>query len=102
MYCKVCGKEINDKAYVCIHCGAKVAEDAPQSTSTNKNPCHSYAIAALVCSFLMPLLGLIFGIIGYSKSKEVDEEAKNMSVGAIFLSSLFMFLCILLPIVLIY
>ena len=27
MHCWNCGKEINDKAYVCIHCGAKVHSD---------------------------------------------------------------------------
>ncbi len=26
MYCRKCGKEINDDAYVCIYCGAKAHE----------------------------------------------------------------------------
>lgn len=26
MYCKECGKEINDKAVVCIHCGCAVGD----------------------------------------------------------------------------
>ena len=32
MYCNNCGKEIDDKAFVCIHCGAKQnsnSEDCP-------------------------------------------------------------------------
>lgn len=28
MYCKNCGKEINDNAAVCLHCGAAVSSDA--------------------------------------------------------------------------
>lgn len=27
MFCKFCGKEINENAYICVHCGAKVKED---------------------------------------------------------------------------
>ena len=28
MYCRECGKEINDKAVVCIHCGCAVAANS--------------------------------------------------------------------------
>lgn len=28
MYCKNCGKEIDDKAYVCVHCGARTDNPA--------------------------------------------------------------------------
>ena len=31
MYCKNCGKEIDDKAVVCIHCGCAVANDLSKS-----------------------------------------------------------------------
>lgn len=37
-FCTVCGKEINDDAVVCIHCGcatAKVLEDKTQQANTS-------------------------------------------------------------------
>ena len=29
MYCKNCGKQIDDNAYVCIHCGVRVSDEVP-------------------------------------------------------------------------
>lgn len=43
MYCKNCGKEIDDKAAVCIHCGVATHEQTQQpvvnvvNTNTNTN-----------------------------------------------------------------
>lgn len=34
MYCRKCGKEINDDAYVCIYCGAK-AHETPEEKPAN-------------------------------------------------------------------
>ena len=27
MFCKKCGKEVNDEAMVCVHCGCSIKED---------------------------------------------------------------------------
>lgn len=48
MYCRNCGAQINDNAYVCIHCGVKVKEEL--SLVRNK------LIAAI--------LALVFGTLG--------------------------------------
>ncbi|MCH5163708.1 MAG: zinc-ribbon domain-containing protein [Clostridiales bacterium] len=29
MYCKNCGNQIDDNAYVCIHCGVRVSDEVP-------------------------------------------------------------------------
>lgn len=62
MYCKHCGKEIDDKAAVCIHCGVAVAD--PQqpvinivNTNTNVNSSPAYIhkkkwVAFWLCFFL--------------------------------------------------
>jgi hypothetical protein len=53
MYCNNCGKEIDDKAFVCPHCGVK-----QQVNSIDGN------IGGLgVICFLIPLLGLILYIL---------------------------------------
>ena len=81
MFCQKCGKEINDEAVICVHCGCavsgkKVVEKTDSSTS-NK------AILA-VLSFLIPLVGIIYGAINYKK----DPNAKSyifISLGSIVL-----------------
>jgi len=49
MYCNNCGKEIDDKAFVCPHCGVK------QSSNSEDGPVGGLGI---LC-FLIPLVGLI-------------------------------------------
>ena len=56
MFCKNCGKEIDDKAYVCPNCGVKV-EHANDASVTDAD---SGARAGWgILSFLIPLVGLI-------------------------------------------
>ena len=55
MFCGKCGKEVNDEAVVCIHCGCALKEEkssAPQSTEGA-----GCFLSGL--SFFFPLLGLI-------------------------------------------
>ncbi len=52
MYCKNCGKEIDDNAYVCPHCGVKVEKQTTGDDSGSK-------VGWGILSFLIPLVGLI-------------------------------------------
>lgn len=61
MYCKFCGKEINDDAEVCVHCGKRVKEVVVQEKSSSKP---KYGTGILLCLFL-GLIGLIIGIAIY-------------------------------------
>lgn len=47
MYCKNCGKEIDDKAVVCVHCGVATGNQIHTSTSDK-----SWIAALLLCLFL--------------------------------------------------
>ncbi|MFI3284413.1 MAG: TM2 domain-containing protein [Erysipelotrichaceae bacterium] len=51
MYCKNCGAEINDIAYVCVLCGVKVKDE-----TTSLNLAKNKLIAAI--------LALVFGTLG--------------------------------------
>ena len=56
MFCKNCGKEIDDKAYVCPYCGVKVES----ATDASKADADSGSKAGWgILSFLIPLVGLI-------------------------------------------
>ncbi len=89
-YCSKCGKEIMDDAVICIHCGCSTNSNAgftPQNPIIqNKAPEETKTLAtcALVFSFLMPLIGLILGIVGACKYE--TPEYKSSSVSAIFIS----------------
>lgn len=56
MFCKNCGKEINDNAYVCPYCGIKVE----RVTDSSKADADSGSKAGWgILSFIIPLVGLI-------------------------------------------
>ena len=115
MYCRKCGKEINDDAYVCIYCGAK-AHETPANTgsagagyasygSNNTQPPVTYkktngmAIAGFVCAFVFPLLGLIFSIIGMKQCQERGDDGYGLAKAGKIISIVFMVLSFVLGII---
>ena len=73
MFCKACGKEINDNAYVCVHCGVKVGEDS-------QNPIDSGSIGWGVLGFFIPLVGLILWLLWKPTQ---PKNAKMAGMGAL-------------------
>lgn len=64
MYCKHCGKEVNDNAVVCIHCGCSLQE----KNILNNNgitESGSKTTLGLLLAFFLGLLGLIIGVCLY-------------------------------------
>lgn len=66
IFCRGCGKEIHESATVCPHCGA------PQVSTTSKasegKPWSTGRMALYgISSFLLPLIGVIAGIVGLIK-----------------------------------
>ena len=55
--------------------------------SASDNP---MAIVGFVLAFVLPILGLIFSIIGFNKSDEVGGQGRGLSIAGIIISSLFM------------
>lgn len=81
MFCKNCGKEIDDNAYVCPYCGVRT-----ETTSvTGQSATNGFAIAGFVLSFFVSLLGLIFSIIGLKKSKECNS-GRGLAIAGIIIS----------------
>ncbi|MDE6001119.1 MAG: zinc ribbon domain-containing protein [Clostridia bacterium] len=86
MFCKNCGKEINDNAVVCPHCGVQVA--SVQTTSNASNESNTMAIIGFVFAFLMPLVGLICSIIGYKRAKNEGMNNKGLALAGIIISAI--------------
>lgn len=108
MFCKHCGKEIPDEAVICVHCGAMT--DAP--TAVNAQPAVSgktsngFAIAGFVLSLvsifsstytygILAILGLVFSIIGFVKSKTCGK-GKGFAIAGISISSASLFISVLI------
>ena len=85
MFCPKCGKEINDEAVICIGCGcsvnsAKSANNTESSETTKPTPeSNGMANCALLCAFLIPILGLILGIVGVCKYKTQSNKGKCLA-----------------------
>ena len=60
MYCKKCGKEIDDEAIVCIHCGCAVEE-----TKVSNDDNEPKMGMGVLLGFFLGLIGLIIGLCLY-------------------------------------
>ena len=96
MYCKTCGKEINDNAVICPHCGCstKHEPDGIKSDSADKNNLMSLlgfilSLVSFVLYFLVvvSIIGLIFSIIGLIQCNQRGERLKGLAITGIILSS---------------
>ncbi|MGN1060554.1 MAG: zinc-ribbon domain-containing protein [Candidatus Coproplasma sp.] len=78
MFCKNCGKEIDDNADVCIYCGKKV-----DKTVGGERKVNGFGIAGFVIALLSlwlgtfyciaPIVGLVLSIVGMSMSKKCNS-----------------------------
>lgn len=94
MFCKNCGKEIEENSTFCPSCGAKLVQEESQTqvTETKLEPKkgNGMAIAGFVCSFFIPLLGWIFGGVGLAKSKKTGKGL-GFSIAAIAIATVMFF-----------
>lgn len=91
MFCKNCGKEIDDHAVVCPYCGVQVGTVAPAENKTNV-----LAIVGFIFAFIMPIVGLICSIIGRNKAPECGGNGKGLATAGIVISVVWMVLVIII------
>ena len=96
MFCKNCGKEINNESVFCPHCGKCNAEQQSPALSPNYNNTANYssddnicAILGLVFAFLIPLAGLILSCIGLKKPKYHGLAVAGLVISIIFIVIVF-------------
>ena len=73
MFCRNFGKEVDDKAVVCIHCGAATGVPMPVGYSSSGDDKADNVLMGL--SFLVPLIGVILAVVNYNKGFRVSGEA---------------------------
>ena len=84
MYCKNCGKQVDDRAAMCIHCGCMLqgvyAQPVPSPTynTPNNQVGESKTAIGVLLSLFLGLIGLIIGICLY---KEGTRERSTFIKG---------------------
>lgn len=73
MFCRTCGKEINDDAVICPNCGCATGKkmSTPETTGESKKG------MGLLLGFLLGLIGLIIGICMYHEGTEERKTFMN-------------------------
>lgn len=92
-FCSNCGNEVADEAVICPKCGVSVNQKN-QNVSPKGNNSNGMATAGFVLSFFVPLLGLIFSILGLKKVKETNT-GKGLSTAGIIISSIALFITLI-------
>ncbi len=65
MFCNHCGKEIDDKAIICVNCGVPTLNFANKNQSLNEQPVEKKANPIAIVGFVLSLVGFLFGWIFY-------------------------------------
>lgn len=73
MFCKYCGKQIDDRAVFCVNCGCPVNDQL-------ERPDDVPSIGLNILSFFIPIVGLVLYGTHY---KETPNKAKSMLTWAI-------------------
>lgn len=94
-FCTNCGNELDDRAIMCPKCGIALTQTVANSGQTQSN---GMAIAGFILSFFIPLLGLIFSILGLKKSKETNT-GKGLSTAGIIISCITMVITLIIGII---
>lgn len=64
VYCKNCGKEIDENAVVCVHCGAQLKELKTETiASANTMQDDTGSIGWGILGFFFPIVGLVLYLI---------------------------------------
>lgn len=86
MFCKNCGKEINDQAEICIHCGVRAKQESIEDTGSTM---------AALASCCFPIVGLVLYFVwkdNRPKSAKQVCHGALIGVGLVVLLYVFLFL----------
>ena len=86
-YCTHCGHRVHEEAVVCVNCGCAVDGNRAATPAQQNGQTNGMAIAGFVCSFLVPILGWVFGGIGLSRAAKMNGKGKSLSIAAIAIAS---------------
>jgi hypothetical protein len=98
-FCGKCGNKIEKDTSFCVNCGNPVKEDTKKEIKkeTKNNTVekdtdyvpqrNGWAIAGFILSFHVPILGIIFSIIGLRNSSRINGVGRGLTIAGIIVSS---------------
>ena len=95
MYCKNCGKEIDERAFVCPYCGVQTGNSAPAASDQT----NVLAIVGFVLAFLIPIAGLICSVIGKREAPKYGGNGTGLATAGIAISIVEMVLAVILIVI---
>jgi uncharacterized membrane protein YvbJ len=102
MYCKKCGKQVDDQATFCPYCGENLQQQSNSSQPTANKENDQKSVGFDVLAFFFPLIGLILYLVWKEtypiRAKDIGKWALiGFIVGIVlgFISGLFSTLSIL-------
>ena len=102
MYCKNCGKEINDNAYVCPNCGVKVkdelAERREQQTAANLEADSGSKTGWGILSFFIPLVGLILFLMWKTDRPKTASVCGKCALAAVIVDVVVVILYVIIAV----
>lgn len=84
MFCKNCGKEVDDQAVICPYCGVQLGKI---ENGKPANETCTLAIVGFILSFFISIAGLICSIIAYRKCRDENLNGKGFAVAGIVISA---------------
>ena len=109
MLCKNCGKEIDDKAVICINCGCAVDQQFEKIQKRVPNEADKVSVLSIL-GFCLALVGwavygvgifleiaaLVMSIIGVVNANKTGKKLKGLGVAGIIISSILIGLILIL------
>lgn len=103
MFCKNCGKEIDEKAYVCPYCGVKVkdelAEQREQQAARNLEADSGSKAGWGILSFLIPLVGLILFLMWKTERPKTASVCGKCALAAVIVEVVAVIIYVIIAVV---
>lgn len=87
MFCRNCGKELDDRAVICPNCGIQVGELKTNNSNSESN---SLALVGFILAFMVNIAGLIVSIIAYRKCRDEGLSGKGFALAGIIIAAVSM------------
>lgn len=104
IFCSHCGKEIDDSAVICVHCGVATQRLSVVLDGVVIKKVNGFGVAGLVVGLLSlwfgalvcvpSIVGLVLSIIGAVKKKNYNS-ANGLAIAGIVLSAISLFMWLL-------
>lgn len=102
MFCKNCGKEIDNNAYVCPNCGVKVKDEITerreQQAATNLEADSGSKAGWGILSFLIPLVGLILFLIWKTERPKTASVCGKCALASVIVEVIVVILYVIIAV----